>query len=104
MEMSRWTLVVEFDSVQEMIAEDDYEGGKSEAAEFYTFIRDYWSGMDETWLNEDTDITDETVTVTFPTLDDIEQPLLWLTMYAVPKKVELVRNDTRTGGPARHEE
>jgi len=74
MEMSRWTLVVEFDSIQEMIAEDDYEGGKSEAAEFYTFIRDYWSGMDETWLNEDTDMTDETVTVTFPTLDDIEQP------------------------------
>jgi hypothetical protein len=104
MEMSRWTLVVEFDSIQEMIAEDDYEGALAEAEEFYRYIREYWDGMDEDWLNEDTNLTGDTVTVTFPALDNIEEPLRWLTMKSVPKEVTLSRNGTRTGGPVRHEE
>lgn len=97
MKMNRWTLVAEFDSVQEMIDEEDYEGGMGEAADFYAYVRECWDGMDEDELDEDTKLEGDTVTITCPTLDNLEEAITWLLMQAVPKKFELIRNDSRTG-------
>jgi hypothetical protein len=98
MEQDRWTLIVEFDSIQETIRTNNYEGGVGEAGEFYSFLREYWGSMDPEELDECIVWKDETVTATTDIIDSLSEPIKWIMAYSVPKSMTLTRNESRSRG------
>ncbi len=95
MDHDRWTLTAVFDSIEVTIAAGVYEGGLGEAALFYAHVREYWEGLGEDQLDEDTLLEGDTVTATAPVLDNFEEPLRWLLVHTVPAIVTLERNGKR---------
>lgn len=94
-EHDRWTLVAVFDSVQETIDAEIYEGGLGEAAEFYAQVRKIWDAGVPEYLDEDTMIEGETVTITAGNLDFLNEPLAWLIAHTVPQEITITRNVCR---------
>lgn len=98
MQECRWTLTVEFDSIQETINAEVYDGGLGEAAEFYQLVRkhakDGWGFLNEE-IDECVEMTGETVRVSLELIDPFEALLQYVTWHTSPKRVELVRNTPR---------
>lgn len=94
-EEDRWVLIVEFDSIQEEIDAGVYEGGIGEAANFYSRVRQIWDAGDPDYLDQDTKMEGETVTITANLIDHFNEPLAWILAHAVPKQVTLKRNGGR---------
>ena len=97
LEPDRWTLTVEFDSLAAATAAGSDIGADcplGEAAAFYAHVREYWDLLSEE-LDECTRLSGETVTVTTDIIDSLEDPLKWVMMHTVPRRVELVREESR---------
>jgi hypothetical protein len=91
----RWTLTAVFDSIEVTRTAGVYEGGLGEAAEFYTFLREYWDSGRPEDLDETIEFTGETVTATCSMIDPFETPLKWLLDHTVPRSMMLTRNVDR---------
>ena len=90
----RWTLTAEFDTVQETIDAQLYEGGLGEAAEFYTFCRkqaeSVWGYLNEE-IEESVRMEGEIVTVSLNMLEPFEELYRHLLWHTAPKRVDLAR-------------
>jgi hypothetical protein len=90
-----WKLVVEFDSLEDQQARDpENTFPNDETSRFVRYIAEYWNLLTEDL--QDTDLlqwspTEGTVVLFPEVLDYIAEPLEWLLMHTIPKKVELTR-------------
>lgn len=93
--MNAWKLVIEFDPVHTQVDRDPENlFPNDEVSRFVRHISEYWSLLPED-LQDDNLIrwnSDESTVILFPeVLDYIAEPLEWLLMHTIPKKVELTR-------------
>jgi hypothetical protein len=104
MELDRWTLTVEFDSLATALAAGsdlDADLPLGEAAGFYAYLRQYWDGMLPEELDKCTRLEGDTVTATSDIIDGFDELLAWVISYTVPKRVELAREADRSLGHER---
>lgn len=98
MQRERWTLTIEFDSVEEVRASPRYladeESPFGEAARFYVWLREYWCA-DPDDVDEYIQQRGDTVIVTVDTMDALTEPVQRAMYQAVPKRIEVKRNDPR---------
>jgi hypothetical protein len=94
----RWTLTVEFDSIQVTIDAGMYEGGLGEAAEFYEHCRrqaeNEWGYLNEE-IEEGVQMEGETVIVSLTMLEPFPELFRWLLYHTTPKSVTLRRTEPR---------
>lgn len=93
--MRAWKLVVEFDPIDEQVARDpENMFPNDEVSRFVAYLGQYWGLLPED-LQDPKVIQwspNESTVVLFPeVLDHIADPLEWLLMHTIPKKVELTR-------------
>jgi hypothetical protein len=93
--VARWTMRVEFESLDEAAARGSDIGAdfpEGPAQGFCEFVRGEWPidiPEDEEFLERDGD----TVTCHSDVVDAFEDAFRWVIMYTTPKRLELVCND-----------
>jgi hypothetical protein len=93
MKEQEWILEVAFDSIEYQIWEKTYEGGIGDAAKFYAYVREWWSGLLPEELDECTELKGDNVTVTTDALDTLVEPMHWVLMHTVPRRMVLKHFD-----------